>query len=286
MPINSIHWFPGHMAKALREVEAKVKYIDVIIELLDARAPNSSLNPYLNKISPQKPRLIILAKKDLADEKKAQKWLRFYQTQGYRVLMSNLQDRTSKKDILNALQPLYEAKMVKSAKRGLKPQPLRALIVGIPNVGKSTLINLLVGHKSAKAANKPGLTRGQQWVKVGSQLELIDTPGILPANYENQLVALRLSMIGTIPETILPNDRIQTAIIDFLVKTYPQYLIDRYDLKQQQLISHEDILSGIAERRGLLISGELNLIEAGNLLQKEFRSGILGPLVLDEIEDA
>jgi len=286
MPINSIHWFPGHMAKALREVEAKVKHIDVIIELLDARAPGSSLNPYLNKISPQKPRLFVLTKKDLADLNRVQKWQDYYQQQGYQVLLSNLNLRESKKDILHALKPIYEAKTRAGASRGLKPQPLRALIIGIPNVGKSTLINLLVGRKSAKAANKPGLTRGQQWIKVDNQLELIDTPGILPANYENQTIALHLSMIGTIPESILPNDRIQTAIIDFLVQNYSQYLLKRYDLLPSNLANSEKILEGIASRRGLLINGELNLVEAGNLLQKEFRSGILGPVVLDDIPDA
>ncbi|MGI6713565.1 MAG: ribosome biogenesis GTPase YlqF [Bacilli bacterium] len=286
MATKHIHWFPGHMVKALREIETKAKYIDVFIELLDARAPRSSKNPYLGQISPQKPRLLVLTKSDLAVSKEVAEWVKTLKKDNQAVIACNLASHASRKLILKALRPFYEQKKAKDQNRGLKPQPLRALVVGIPNVGKSTLINCLVGRRSAKAANRPGLTRGQQWVKVSPEFELVDTPGILPPNYDDQTSALHLAMIGTIPSHILPSDRIQKAIFEFLIKKHPDYLMKRYDLTNDELASLPELYLGIAKRRGLLQNAEYDLASAGTVLQNEFRLGILGPIVLDEIEDA
>lgn len=283
---KNIHWFPGHMSKALREIETKSKYIDVLIELLDARAPLSSKNPYLGEISRQKPRLFVLTKSDMAVSQEVEEWLKFLQNENHAVVAVNLASSESRRILLKAIRPFYEQKMDKDQKRGLKPQPLRALVVGIPNVGKSTLINRLMGRKSAKAANRPGLTRGQQWVKISPELELVDTPGILPPNYDDPKSALHLAMIGTIPSHILPNEQVQDAIVNFLTKKHPNYLISRYDLTPEDLISSSSIYLGIAKRRGLLQNGDYDLESAGTILQNEFRLGILGPVVLDEITDA
>ena len=202
---NNIHWFPGHMSKALREVEEKIKMMDVVIELFDARAPLSSINEQLEEVSKNKKKLYLISKSDLADPVQTDKWAEHFKNANSEVVVVNLLNKNTFDIISKAVIKLGKAKWDKDIARGMKPQPIRTMIIGIPNVGKSSLINLLAKRKAAGVQNRPGYTRGEQWIKVNKDFLLLDTPGILPMNYENKQKAANLALIGSIREEILPN---------------------------------------------------------------------------------
>jgi ribosome biogenesis GTPase A len=200
----TIQWFPGHMAKAKREVQEKLKLIDIVFELLDARIPLSSRNPMIDEILANKPRIILLNKADMADEAVTKQWIAFFEQQGVRALAIDSQAGTGVKQIVAAAKDMLKDKFAKMAAKGIKnPRPMRALIVGIPNVGKSTLINRLAGKHIAKTGDKPGVTKAQQWIKVGKEMELLDTPGILWPKFEDEEVGLKLATTGAIKDAIL-----------------------------------------------------------------------------------
>ncbi len=278
--MNNIHWFPGHMNKALHEVEEKVKVIDVVIELFDARAPKSSVNEHLEKVIQHKKKLYVFTKADLADPEQTSKWQKHFRTEDSEVLVVNVNDKNSYNSISNAVIRLGKTKWAKEMARGMKPQPIRTMIIGIPNVGKSSLINLLAKRKAAGVQNKPGYTRGEQWIRVNKDFLLLDTPGILPMSYENQEKAANLALVGSIREDILPNNELVSILLKFLKEHYPTALKERFGI--ENIGEAKDVLEEIANKRGLLAgSGRLDILKAESLLLKEFKDGLLGRISLE-----
>ena len=278
--MNNIHWFPGHMNKALHEVEEKVKVIDVVIELFDARAPKSSVNEHLEKVIQHKKKLYVFTKADLADPEQTSKWQKHFRTEDSEVLVVNVNDKNSYNSISNAVIRLGKSKWAKEMARGMKPQPIRTMIIGIPNVGKSSLINLLAKRKAAGVQNKPGYTRGEQWIRVNKDFLLLDTPGILPMSYENQEKAANLALVGSIREDILPNNELVSILLKFLKEHYPTALKERFGI--ENIGEAKDVLEEIANKRGLLAgSGRLDILKAESLLLKEFKDGLLGRISLE-----
>lgn len=278
--MNNIHWFPGHMNKALHEVEEKVKVIDVVIELFDARAPKSSINEHLEKVIQQKKKLYVFTKADLADPEQTSKWQKHFRTEDSEVLVVNVNDKNSYNSISNAVIRLGKTKWAKEMARGMKPQPIRTMIIGIPNVGKSSLINLLAKRKAAGVQNKPGYTRGEQWIRVNKDFLLLDTPGILPMSYENQEKAANLALLGSIREDILPNNELVSVLLKFLKEHYPNALKERFGI--ETIGEQKEVLEEIANKRGLLAgSGRLDILKAESLLLKEFKDGLLGRISLE-----
>ena len=278
---QQIHWFPGHMNKALNEVEKKVKLVDVIIELFDARAPLSSINENLEKITQDKKKLIVLTKTDLADPEQTKKWMNELAKTYDSILSLDLKSSNAEALLSKAVIALGKDKWVKEMAKGMKPQPIRTMIIGIPNVGKSSLINRLAKRKAAGVQNKPGYTRGEQWIKVNKDFLLLDTPGILPMNYENPKKAANLALIGAIREDILPNEQLGELLINFLKAHYPNALLSRYDIPE--ICNRLTVLNQICERRKILNSvGENDIIRAEALLLKEFKDGLLGKITLEQ----
>lgn len=280
---QQIHWFPGHMSKALNEVENKVKLVDVIIELFDARAPLSSINENLEKLTTNKKKLIVLTKIDLADPKQNKNWIDELKKKYDSVIALDLKKNGAENILSKAVVDLGKDKWAKEMAKGMKPQPIRAMIIGIPNVGKSSLINRLAKRKAAGVQNKPGYTRGEQWIKVNKDFLLLDTPGILPMNYENPKKAANLALIGAIREEILPNEQLGEFLLDYLRKHYPSSLNGRFDVGE--IGNRLDVLKQIAERRKLVNStGENDIVRAEALLLKEFKDGLLGNITLEWYE--
>ncbi|WP_370586533.1 ribosome biogenesis GTPase YlqF [Parageobacillus thermoglucosidasius] len=251
----TIQWFPGHMAKAKREVQEKLKLIDIVFELLDARIPMASRNPMINEILGNKPRIVLLNKADMADEAATQQWIAYFQQQQLRALAIDAQTGTGIKQIVAVSKEMLKDKFAKMAAKGIKnPRPMRALIVGIPNVGKSTLINRLAGRNIAKTGDKPGVTKAQQWIKVGKEMELLDTPGILWPKFEEEEVGLKLATTGAIKDTILNLQDVAVYALNFLKRHYPERLKERYSLDD---IPEEiaELFAAIGRRRGCLVSG-------------------------------
>lgn len=283
MQQKNIHWFPGHMQKATREIEERVKIVDVIIELLDARAPLSSRNEKLYKITQNKKRVLILTKKDLADDVITEKWKEYFTSLNYQVVCADLNEKKLIKVIEEKINILGRDKREKEIKKGMKPQPIRAMIIGIPNVGKSTLINRISKRNAASVQNTPGHTKSQQWIKVDNSFELLDTPGILPANYENKEYAINLALVGSIRETILPIEELADILLNYLRKYYPETIKNRYVIDFNEKDDNNSILCKIALKRGFLFKQEPDVSKASSLLLKEFRDGILGHISLERL---
>ena len=280
---QQIHWFPGHMNKALNEVENKVKLVDVIIELLDARAPISSINENLGKITANKKKLVVLTKTDLADPVQTKKWMEVLAKQFDAILSLDLKSSNAETLLSKAVISLGKDKWAKEIAKGMKPQPIRTMIIGIPNVGKSSLINRLAKRKAAGVQNKPGYTRGEQWIKVNKDFLLLDTPGILPMSYENPKKAANLALIGAIREDILPNEQLGELLINYLKTHYPDALKNRFDIND--ITDRLSVLNQISERRKVVNSvGENDLLRAESLLLKEFKDGLLGKITLEWYE--
>ena len=280
---QQIHWFPGHMNKALNEIENKVKLVDVIIELFDARAPVSSINEKLTKIAQNKKKLIVLTKTDLADPEQTKKWQEHLGQKYDAVLCLDLKGNNAESLLSKAVISLGKDKWAKDMAKGMKPQPIRTMIVGIPNVGKSSLINRLAKRKAAGVQNKPGYTRGEQWIKVNKDFLLLDTPGILPMSYENPKKAANLALIGAIREDILPNEQLGEILISYLKEHYPSALKERFDI--EEITDRLTVLNQIAERRKIVNGvGENDLLRAEALLLKEFKDGLLGRITLEWYE--
>lgn len=278
--MNNIHWFPGHMKKALNQIKEKIKLVDVIIEIIDARIPFSSLNPDLEKLINDKPRLLILSKSDMADEKITQQWANYFSTLNYRVCTLDLKGKTTRKIISQEIGYLYKTKKDIFIKKGMKPQPPKAMIIGIPNVGKSTLINLLAKRSAAGVENRPGFTRAQQWIKVDDSFYLLDTPGVLPMNYDDKQKAANLALTGAIREDILPNHILCDILLNHLKTHYPNSLFKRFKINDIN-IDNQNILFEIARSRGLKKGADFDLDKAMIVLLKEFKSGEIGRISLD-----
>jgi ribosome biogenesis GTPase A len=279
----TIQWFPGHMAKAKREVQEKLKLIDIVFELVDARIPMSSRNPMIDEILVNKPRIVLLNKADMADEEITKQWIAFFQNQHIKALAIDSQAGTGVKQIVAAAKEMLKPKFEKMAAKGIKnPRAMRALIVGIPNVGKSTLINRLAGKHIAKTGDKPGVTKAQQWIKVGKEMELLDTPGILWPKFEDEEVELKLATTGAIKDTILNLQDVAVYALNFLKQHYPERLKERYSLVEIP----EDIVAlfdEIGKRRGCLMSGGLvDYDKVAELVLREIRTEKLGRLSFEK----
>lgn len=281
MKEKNIHWFPGHMKKALNEIEERIKLIDVVIEILDARAPLASMNPFLEERITNKPHLMVISKSDLADPIENDKWLSYFKSKGYAVIIGDLKDRSIIKMISKELVGLSGAKREKEARRGMKPQPIKSMIVGIPNVGKSTLINKIAKRPSAGVENRPGFTKAEQWIKVDKDFMLLDTPGVLPMHYESEEEAAKLALIGSIREDILPYDILVSNLLVFLRKYYPNSLKERFGISE--LKDDDSVIKDICIKRGLLSSGQLDFQRGKVLLVKEYKDGLLGRMSLERV---
>lgn len=273
-------WYPGHMTKAKRMMQENIKLIDLIIELVDARVPVSSRNPEIDDLGKNKARLIILNKSDLAEEKLNEMWTEYFQKKGFSVVKVNSKNGTGIKQIHGVIQEACKEKIERDRKRGILNRPVRAMVVGIPNVGKSTFINALAGKACAKTGNKPGVTKGKQWIRLNKNVELLDTPGILWPKFEDQTVGLRLAYIGSIKDEILNTEELAAELCKFLVKHYEGILASKYSIEETE--DGFDMIRKIAESRHCLVKGsELDTEKAAKMLLDDFRNGRLGRITLE-----
>lgn len=273
-------WYPGHMTKAKRQMQEDMKLIDLVIELVDARVPSASRNPDIDELGKNKFRLIIMNKSDLSDEAKNQEWSRYFKEKGYFVVCLDSRSKNGMKAVQNTIMEVCSEKIERDRKRGIKNRPVRAMVVGIPNVGKSTFINSFAGKACAKTGNKPGVTKGKQWIRLNKNVELLDTPGILWPKFEDQTVGLKLALIGTIKDEILNIDELSLELIRVLREQYPGILKERYELDENT--TEVEILKQIAEKRKCISRGEeLDYSKAAALVIEEFRSGKLGKITLE-----
>jgi len=277
-------WYPGHMTKAKRMMQEDIKLIDLIIELVDARIPMSSRNPDIDELGKNKSRLILLNKSDLAQDGYNDAWAEYFKSKGFAVVKVNSKKGGGMKSIQNVIQEACKEKIERDRKRGILNRPVRAMVVGIPNVGKSTFINSFAGKACAKTGNKPGVTKGKQWIRLNKNVELLDTPGILWPKFEDQTVGLRLAFIGSIKDEILNIEELAMELIRFLNEKYVGTLAQKYDI-----VESEDLyqcLSDIAKNRHCLLKGsELDISKAATLLIDDFRNGRLGKITLEFPQD-
>ena len=275
----NIQWYPGHMTKAKRAMQEDIKLIDLIIELVDARVPLSSRNPDIDELGKGKSRLILLNKSDLADERRNAEWSAYFQEKGCFVVKVNSKSGAGLKQINGVVLEACKEKLERDRRRGILNRPIRAMVVGIPNVGKSTFINSFAGKACTRTGNKPGVTKGNQWIRLNKSLELLDTPGILWPKFEDQKVGVRLALIGSINDEILNRDELALELIRFLKKAYPEVLPKTYQADDDDEV---EVLRQIARVRACLLKGgELDLAKAAKLLIDDFRNGKLGRITLE-----
>lgn len=273
-------WYPGHMTKAKRMMQENIKLIDLVIELVDARIPLSSRNPDIDELGKHKARLILLNKADLAEDKWNDAWAEYFRAKGFSVVKVNSKKGGGMKSIHGVIQEACREKIERDRKRGILNRPVRAMVVGIPNVGKSTFINSLAGKSCTKTGNKPGVTKGKQWIRLNRQVELLDTPGILWPKFEDQQVGLKLAFIGSIKDDILQTEELGAQLIRFLLDNYPGVLESKYTIEEDNDVYVT--LSRIAESRHCLVRGsELDTEKAALLLLDDFRNGKMGRLTLE-----
>jgi ribosome biogenesis GTPase A len=277
----TIQWFPGHMAKARRQVTEKLKQIDVVIELLDARLPLSSRNPMIDEIVGEKPRLILLNKADLADEKVTDQWIQYFREREIRTLPIDALSGKGVNKLPGLCQELAAEMLNKRAERGMQARAIRIMILGIPNVGKSSLINRLAKRSVAQTGDRPAVTKAQQWVKMGDTLELLDTPGILWPKFEDQMVGLRLAASGAIKDELIDFAEVAVFVISYMMHYYPDRLLERFKLKQLPE-DRVEMLEEIGKKRGCLVSGgQIDYDKAAEIFLRELRSGKLGNISLE-----
>ncbi|MGE8002089.1 ribosome biogenesis GTPase YlqF [Lysinibacillus sp. NPDC093216] len=281
----TIQWFPGHMAKARREVTEKLKLVDIIFELIDARLPLSSRNPMIDEVINQKPRLLILNKQDMADEHETRKWVEYFAQRGHKAVAINSLEGKGLQQVTKAAQEILKEKFDRMKSRGMKPRAIRAMIVGIPNVGKSTLINRLAKKNIAKTGNTPGVTKAQQWIKVGKDLELLDTPGILWPKFEDQEVGFKLALTGAIKDTITNMEDLAVYGLRFLSVHYPARMEERYGFQ----FIHEDLVDTFDHigklRRVFGPGGEIDYDQVAQLIVRDIRGLQLGKLTFDFVAE-
>ena len=280
----SFNWYPGHMTKAKRMMEEDIKFNDIVIELIDARIPMSSRNPDIDDLAKNKYRLILLNKSDLADERVTVKWVEFFEKQGIKVIKLDSRQRSGMKSVNNAILEVCKEKIERDRKRGIINRPVRAMIVGIPNVGKSTFINSFAGKACAKTGNKPGVTKGKQWIRLNKTVELLDTPGILWPKFDNEKIANDLAFIGSINDQILNLTELSLKFIESVKNDYAGIFTSRYDIEEKD--DGVTMLGDIAISRGCLKKGgEPDYDKAAALIFDDFRSGKLGKISIEKPED-
>ena len=276
----NLQWYPGHMTKAKRQMQEDLKLIDLIIELVDARIPLSSRNPDIDELGKNKARLILLNKSDLADERYNEQWSAYFQKKGFYVVKVNAKSGAGLKSIQGVIQEACKAKIERDRRRGIKNRPIRAMVVGIPNVGKSTFINSYAGKACAKTGNKPGVTKGKQWIRLNKTLELLDTPGILWPKFEDQEVGKRLAFIGSIKDEILNLEELSLELLDYIRTNYPGLLNTRYGIEEEG--TPVSLLEAVADKRKCLIRGQdIDYAKAAGIVMEEFRNGKIGRITLE-----
>lgn len=273
-------WYPGHMTKAMRQMKEDIKLIDLVIELLDARIPISSRNPDIDNLGKNKARLVLLNKSDLADEAQNNKWIQYFKDKGIIALKINSKNKQGIKDINYAVLTVCKEKIERDKRKGIKNRPVRAMVVGIPNVGKSTFINAYAGKNCAKTGNKPGVTKGKQWIRLGKNLELLDTPGVLWPKFDDQKIGLHLAFIGSMNDNNLDMAELAYQLIKEVSKTYPEAFLNRYGI-----VGDEDslqVMYQVAEVRGCKLKGNKpDLDKTSSMIMDDFRSGKLGRITID-----
>lgn len=280
---TNINWYPGHMTKAVRMMKEEISLVDLVIELLDARAPLSSRNPDIDELGRNKFRLVILNKSDLADKALTDQWKAYFKSKNIAVLTMDARNRGAARNVESCVKEVCREKIERDRKRGIKNRPVRAMVCGIPNVGKSTFINSFVGKTTAKTGNKPGVTKGKQWIRLSDTIELLDTPGILWPKFEDQSVGMRLAMLGTINDQILDISELALSLIDYIKSEYPGSLNARYGVEES--LDRVKNLEDIALSRKALKKGEEPDLEKGaSYLIDDFRSGRLGTITLEKPE--
>lgn len=278
-----IQWYPGHMTKAKRMMQEDIKLIDLVIEILDARIPISSRNPDIDVLALNKSRLILLNKADLADDRATSGWIRYFEKKGLRVIKLDSRTKTSMKDINNGILEACKEKIERDRKKGIINRPVRAMVCGIPNVGKSTFINSFAGKACAKTGNKPGVTKGKQWIRLNKSVELLDTPGILWPKFDDEKVGTDLAFVGSVNDQIINLTELSLELIEKLEEKYPNIILERYNVEKDEPVK---MLEQIAINRGCLKKGaEPDYDKAANIIFDEFRSGKLGKLSIEFSED-
>lgn len=292
---TNINWFPGHMAKTRKQITEDLKLVDVVIEILDARIPFSSQNPEIKQITKNKKKVIVLNKSDLSDEKENKRWLEHFIKQGTKVVLVDSNSGKGINDVIKQTQIIMEEDLKKLSEKGRIGRKIRAMIVGIPNVGKSSFINRIAKKTSADVGNKPGVTKQKQWVRINDEIELMDTPGVLWPKFESEEVALNLAFTGTIKDDILEITEIAYCLTKFLLENYRENLIQRYSLNEQiisDILSQEqdenqniyEIMQLIGKRRGAIISGgNIDDEKTSKIILDDFRSGKLGKITLEKV---
>lgn len=275
-------WYPGHMAKAKKAMQEDIKLIDVIVELVDARVPYSSKNPDIDTLANGKSRVLVLNKYDLADSRVTDEWVKYYEDKGYFIAKANSKNGKGVKSVNNIIQEACAQKIEHDRRRGIINRPVRAMVAGIPNVGKSTFINSFAGRACTKTGNKPGVTKGKQWIRLNKNVELLDTPGILWPKFEDQQSGLHLAFTGAIKDELYNIYELSILLIDFLDKNYPDAISSYYNTGTGSTSSGAETLNLIAKCRGCIKSGaEPDLDKAGKLLIDDFRAGKLGAITLE-----
>lgn len=296
---SSFNWYPGHMTKAKRMMEENISLIDLVIEIVDARVPMSSRNPDIDSLAANKARIILLNKADLADDSITNQWIAYFNSKNIYCLKLNSRDNSGVKQVNNLIQMACANKLERDKQRGIMNRTIKAMVVGIPNVGKSTFINSFAGKASAKTGNKPGVTKGKQWIKLGKNVEMLDTPGILWPRFESQEVGMRLAMIGSINDNILNIEELAIDTINYVYNNYPDNIIERYNLDKAAIAASYDeksinpdnsialyIMEQAAIKRGCIKKGNaIDYEKASNIILDDFRSGRLGRITLERNND-
>ena len=281
----NIQWYPGHMTKTRRQIEADLKQVDAVCEIVDARIPVSSRNPDIDSICGSKPRIIVLNRMDLADPAATKKWLQYFRQKGMAAIAVDCKHRKGINEFLPAVRSVLKEKLERDAAKGMN-RAMRVMVVGIPNVGKSTMINQISGRKGAKAENRPGVTRGKQWVTVDNTLLLLDTPGILWPKFEDPNVGMMLAYTGAVKENVIDAEELACRLAELLFKYYPQTLHDRYGLEVESELPGYQLVEEMGRKRGYLLTrGEINTERMSKVLLDEYRSGKLGHFTLEMPED-
>ncbi len=283
--MKQIQWFPGHMAKARRQIEEKLKVIDIVYEIVDARIPLSSSNPMLNEIIKNKPKLILLNKDDLADPKITNQWIEYYQNKGFIAISINSLTDNLEKTIYQKTKEILSESILKDELKGLTSRPFNAMVLGIPNVGKSQFINNIAKKNKAKTGNLPGITKMQSFLNAGDNLRVYDNPGVLWPKFEDEVTGMKLALLGSIKDSILPIDDVALYGIEYLKTNYPTSLEKRYNIDLKTLVTNIEILDEIGKRRGCLISGgEIDYERVFNLFLNDLRNGLLGRMSFERLD--
>lgn len=285
---TNIQWFPGHMAKARREIAERVKIVDMVIELVDGRAPYSSKNPMFDEIIKNKPRLIVMTKKDLSDSVKVARWMKYYQSLGYQTISVNLKNFNDYQKIISICQETLKEKMEKERQKGLKPRAVRAMVLGIPNVGKSTFINRLASRKATVTGNRPGVTKAQQIIRINNDFELFDTPGVLWPKFESEFIARNIALVGSIKSTILPLDELMIYAFKYIETNYPGSLDARYGIGAIDFDEDwiEPTFEKIAASRHLKkVRGEIDYDRVIDIVLKDLLDGVLVKITWEDLQD-